>query len=154
MNTIIYILKLQNNKYYVGKTTNFEKRKIQHINGTASYWTKKYKIISVEKIIPNSSIFDEDRYTKEYMNKYGIDNVRGGAYVRINLDNYQKQLLQKELWNANDLCIKCGSKTHFIKNCYEKDTIIKSNTSFCDTVTNFFKDLLYAPTINRHSTLF
>ena len=65
--TNIYILKLQKGKYYVGKTNNLEKRKQQHINGTACAWTKKYKPISVEKIIPNASDFDEDKYTKEYL---------------------------------------------------------------------------------------
>ena len=38
--TNIYILKLQQGKYYVGKTDNLEKRKQQHINGTACSWTK------------------------------------------------------------------------------------------------------------------
>jgi predicted GIY-YIG superfamily endonuclease len=36
--TNIYILKLQGGKYYVGKTNNIERRKQEHINGTASTW--------------------------------------------------------------------------------------------------------------------
>ena len=40
MTTNIYILKLENNKYYVGKTDNLEQRKQQHLNGSASSWTK------------------------------------------------------------------------------------------------------------------
>ena len=67
MTTNIYILKLENNKYYVGKTDNLEKRKQAHLNGTASSWTKKYKPLSVDKIIQNASPFDEDKYTIEYM---------------------------------------------------------------------------------------
>lgn len=45
----IYILKLKNNKYYIGKTLNVENRFHQHINGTGSSWTKKYKPISIIK---------------------------------------------------------------------------------------------------------
>ena len=120
--TNIYILKLQNGKYYVGKTDNIEKRKQQHMNGTASTWTKKYKLISVEQIIPNASDFDEDKYTKEYMHKFGINNVRGGTYVTEELDEIQQYSLQKEIWGAKNLCTQCGRSGHFVKNCnYERD---------------------------------
>ncbi len=123
--TTIYILFLEDNKYYVGRTQNFEQRKIQHINGTATSWTKKYKYISTVRIIENSNIFDEDRYTKEYMSIYGIDNVRGGSYITIILDNNQKKLLQTEFWNASNVCTRCGRDSHFIKDCYAKVDINK-----------------------------
>lgn len=115
--TNIYILKLEGAKYYVGKTNDLERRKQEHINGTASTWTKKYKPISVDQIIKNTSPFDEDKYVKEYMNKYGIDNVRGGTYVTEELDEVSKYQLQKELWATNDCCTQCGRKGHFVKNC-------------------------------------
>jgi predicted GIY-YIG superfamily endonuclease len=67
--TNIYILKLQGGRYYIGKSDNVSKRYEQHLNGSGSSWTKKYKPISVDKIIPNASPFDEDKYTKEYMSK-------------------------------------------------------------------------------------
>ena len=137
--TTIYILFLEDKKYYVGRTQNFEQRKIQHINGTATSWTKKYKYISTERIIENSNIFDEDRYTKEYMSIYGIDNVRGGSYITIILDNNQKKLLQTEFWNASNVCIRCGRDSHFIKDCYAKVDI--NNVKLIDilptpTITN------------------
>jgi hypothetical protein len=120
--TNIYILKLQHGKYYVGKTDNIEKRKQQHINGTACSWTKKYKPISVEQIIPNASDFDEDKYTKIYMDKHGIDNVRGGSYVTEELDEVQQYTIQKEIWSAKGLCNQCGRNGHFVKSCnYDKD---------------------------------
>ena len=39
----IYILRLTNNKFYVGKTYNIFIRYKQHLNGNGSFWTKKYK---------------------------------------------------------------------------------------------------------------
>lgn len=57
------------------------------------------------------------------MNLYGIDNVRGGTYVTKNLDDVSRKFLQKELWMANDLCIRCGRNSHFVQNCYAKTTI-------------------------------
>jgi len=119
--TNIYILRLEGGRYYIGKSNNLEKRIQQHLNGTASAWTRKYKPICVEKIIPNASVFDEDKYTKEYMSKYSIDKVRGGSYVKIELDNFQKESLRREICGAKDLCVKCGKSDHFIKDCYSKN---------------------------------
>ena len=39
----IYLLKLKDNKYYVGKTLNLHFRLEQHFNKDGSNWTKKYK---------------------------------------------------------------------------------------------------------------
>jgi len=116
--TNIYILKLQGGRYYIGKSDNVSKRYEQHLNGSGSSWTKKYKPISVDKIIPNASPFDEDKYTKEYMSKYGMDKVRGGSYVNVELDDFQKQSINTEIWGAKDLCTQCGRAGHFVKDCY------------------------------------
>jgi cellular nucleic acid-binding protein len=101
-NLFIYILRLESNKYYIGKTKDLFVRFDAHRNGTASTWTKKYKPLFVERVIERASIFDEDKYTKEYMNKYGIDNVRGGAYVMEILPEEQINLLLREITFAND----------------------------------------------------
>lgn len=121
--TNIYILKLKNNKYYIGKTNDVNKRFQQHVSGTGSSWTSTHEPIKILKVIENASQFDEDKYVKEYMNKYGIDNVRGGAYVSNELDEVQKYSLQKEIWGANDLCTQCGRKGHFVKDCYAKKDV-------------------------------
>ena len=65
----VYVLELENKKYYVGKTTNFDERFKQHKNGVGSFWTKKYKPIKVVEIVKNVSNFDEDKYVKIYMAK-------------------------------------------------------------------------------------
>ena len=120
MSTNIYILKLQGGKYYVGKSENPMKRYQEHLSGKGSAWTKKYKPISIEKVIEKASHFDEDKYTKEYMSKYGIENVRGGAYVSMELDENQKDSLIREILGATDCCTRCGKKGHFVKNCRVK----------------------------------
>jgi len=122
-NTNIYILKLKGGNYYVGKTHNVEKRFKEHTSGYGSAWTKKYKPISIDKIIKNASKYDEDRYVKEYMEKYGIDKVRGGAYSCVELDEEQICSLSQEIISANDLCSRCLRKGHFIKDCYAKNDI-------------------------------
>ena len=118
MTTNIYILKLEKGFYYVGKSDNVEKRYKQHLTGYGSSITKKYKPIQIEKIFENSSPFDEDKFVKEYMDKYGIDKVRGGTYINEILTDNQISNLKKELWGAKDLCTKCDRNTHWIKDCY------------------------------------
>ena len=96
MTTTIYILKLNDNKYYIGKTNRTVNNRYQeHLDGTGSYWTKKYKPLSVIKQIENSSPYDEDRYVKEYMAIYGIDNVRGGSYNQDELTCETIRFLRK-----------------------------------------------------------
>jgi len=117
MSTNIYILKLTLNKFYVGKSKYPEKRFLEHLNGEGSAWTTKYEPLEILKVIPNASSFDEDRYVKEYMALYGIDNVRGGSYVKETLEEIEKYTIKKEIWSSNDCCLKCGRKDHFVKDC-------------------------------------
>lgn len=114
----IYILKLKEGKYYIGKTKNIEKRWNEHLSGEGSVWTKKYKPTFLMKIIVSTSYFDEDKYVKEYMAKYGIENVRGGTYSNIVLDDNSILVLEKEIRHSQNLCTRCGRNTHFIKDCY------------------------------------
>ena len=121
--TNIYILKLLGGRYYVGKSENVMKRYGEHLNGSGSAYTRKYTPISLHKTIENASAFDEDRYVKEYMAKYGIEKVRGGSYSTIDLDELQMYALNMEMRGAKDLCSRCGNKGHFIKDCYTKKDV-------------------------------
>lgn len=122
MTTHIYVLKLEQNKFYVGKTENLKKRYQQHLDGSGSAWTKKYKPISLDHVVPDTSPFEEDRYVKEYMSKYGMDNVRGGAYTSIDLTEEQEDMLRKELRSTTDKCLNCGKSGHFANQCKRKSS--------------------------------
>ena len=113
----IYILLLQKNKYYVGKTTRPKFRLIEHFNSGGSAWTKKYKPVKILQILPNCDDYDEDKYTKIYMDKHGINNVRGGSYSKIQLDKTTVAHLTRMSNGANDKCFDCGKKGHFAKYC-------------------------------------
>ena len=114
----IYKLRLRAGKYYIGKTKNVDKRWAEHIAGCGSGWTKKYPPVSLVKSVVSTSQFDEDRYVKEYMEKYGIENVRGGTYSNVVLDANCIAVLEKEIRHSNNLCVRCGRGTHFVKDCY------------------------------------
>lgn len=133
MSTNIYILKLQGNHYYVGKSENPQRRFQEHLKGSGSAWTKKYKPLCIQETIPNQTDFDEDKYVKMYMSKYGIENVRGGAYTSIDLSEEQEQNLRHELRAATDKCLNCGKPGHFAKNCKRKTSF----TATCHCGTSF-----------------
>lgn len=142
----IYILELDCNKYYVGKTTNPDIRLADHYNSNGSYWTTIYKPVKVLDIIPNCDNYDEDKYTIKYMKKYGIDNVRGGSFCTVVLSEETISVLKLMLKSASDLCYGCGSDKHFVsccdqklgeeqKNIFEKSESPKSSKS-CDVENN------------------
>ena len=118
--TNIYVLRLEGGRYYVGKSENVLERYQRHLDGKGAVWTKKYAPIALEKTISNVSVFEEDKITKEYMAKYGIDNVRGGSYVETELSQFHLDALNMEIWAAKGCCTRCGRGSHFAKDCYAK----------------------------------
>lgn len=119
----IYILQLKHGKYYVGKTSDPVRRLQEHVSGKGSEWTRLHPPVKMIRTIPGASSFDEDRYVKEYMMKYGVDNVRGGSYSNPELDEVQECALQQEIRGATDCCMRCGRKGHFTKSCYAKTDV-------------------------------
>lgn len=119
----IYILKLQQNKWYIGKTNNPKFRLDQHFNRNGSAWTKKYPPLDITEFIPNCTGFDEDKYTIIYMSMYGVANVRGGSFCQLDLSDDIANIINRMIWGATDKCVKCGSMYHFVKDCLIKNNI-------------------------------
>ncbi len=113
----IYILQLEQGKYYVGKTINPSFRLDSHFNSNGSAWTKLYKPIKMIELIPNCDDYDEDKYTRMFMDKHGIDNVRGGSFVSVELEQSTITHLTQMKNGTNDKCFTCGESGHFAKDC-------------------------------------
>lgn len=83
----LYVLELQNGKYYVGITNNPERRFHEHRNcKTYSFISKNLPIINIEKRLLKTSDRNrakqlETEKTIELIKRYGIANVSGGKIL-------------------------------------------------------------------------
>jgi len=136
----IYILQLEQGKYYIGKTTQPSFRIENHFQGNGSSWTKKYNPIHVLEMIPNCDSYDEDKHTIRYMEKYGIQNVRGGSFCEIKLSDVNISTLHQMIQGATDKCYICGKCDHFARDCKRtvKEKIVVNGNEKCDCPTSFF----------------
>lgn len=125
---IIYVLKLEEDCFYVGKTNNLDARLETHKLGNGSAWTYKHNVIELHKTFkPPSDVdadFYEDMIVKMYMRKYGIQKVRGGSYSQLYLSQEKIRLITQEIYGATDKCFRCGGD-HFVKDCLETKTSIE-----------------------------
>ena len=142
-----YILELSDNKYYVGESTDVERRIWLHENKNGSAWTKKYNVI--RSIIPENQKeldFSELIQTLLMMKEHGIDNVRGSLFTNpFHLSKYEKVMAAQLYCDLHSLCRKCGGKGHFITQC--------KNTSVEDWVQQFGGKLQFEETNERRECL-
>ena len=127
--TTIYILELNNDKFYVGKTTNTNLRIQQHFSASGSAWTRKYKPVRIIDQFIEKDTFDEDKHTLQYMCKYGIDNVRGGSFCQVVLTKETQSIIEKMIHSRTDTCYECGETGHYINQCKARNNACQSPTS-------------------------
>ncbi|AYV76541.1 MAG: putative endonuclease [Terrestrivirus sp.] len=113
----IYVLQLEENKYYIGKTHDPKFRLETHFDSKGSAWTKKYKPVNIHAVIPDCDDYDEDKYVLKYMSEKGIDNVRGGSFSQIQLNSENESTIKKMINSSDDKCHNCGETGHFMNKC-------------------------------------
>jgi predicted GIY-YIG superfamily endonuclease len=139
---IIYALKLEKGKYYVGKTDRFEGAEMrfhEHLFGRGCEWTRMYKPISIIETYEHYSTFEEDVLTKKYMLKYGIENVRGGSYTKIDLEEWQVKSLEHEFKSVNDNCGK-GQYSEYLSK-FETEKTIEEEITRLENVRTKIRQL-------------
>lgn len=122
--TYLYVLDLAHGCLYVGVTTCPARRLRQHREGGAdgAAWTRLHpplpgRDFRVLRPVEGSPGLDEDKETKEWMRRYGIDKVRGGAYAAPTLTAAQVDTLKHEMNHADGNCLRCGRPGHMARAC-------------------------------------
>ncbi len=98
----IYVLKLVEDRYYVGRTINIFRRIQEHFTGVGSIYTKKYKPLKVVEVEEETTTDDERKMTFKYVEKYGWGSVRGSYWCSLeikrwpNLKSYEKMKSQRD----------------------------------------------------------
>ena len=88
-NRCIYCLRLEKGYFYIGQTTNLERRFSIHMSGKGATWTKIHKPIDIietiyiEGITESDAVDQEDAMTFRYADKHGQNKVRGGRHCRV-----------------------------------------------------------------------
>lgn len=156
MNISIYVLKLEEDKFYVGQAKNIKSRFVQHLKGKlSSNWTRKYKPIEIIDIIEtefteiSQAISKENEVTVEYMKKYGWKNVRGGDYCSLNEERLRFLLsantnLGNELLpiiNATNYDLSVNKYVFFVLELEEDNYFVGKTTNLKLAVLNEYNGL-------------
>ena len=115
----VYVLKLENDRYYVGKSISPDSRIQNHFKGKGSAWTRIHKPIqTLEPITYPQKDFWELSETIKLMSIYGVDNVRGSLSTKTSdLTLYEKVMAAQLYCELNNLYRKCGESDHYINQC-------------------------------------
>ena len=106
----VYLLKLENGKYFVGYCKSLKNIDSQ-LEKKGLKWIKTNKFVKIMKVYNNCDKYDVDKYTKKFMEVYGIDNVRGGSYYQMKLEKQVKDQILKEFTIEDDELYQEGDDT-------------------------------------------
>ena len=122
----IYVLKLKGGKYYVGKTDHTFQRFNQHQTGSGAKWTQKHKVVDLFTFHHGMRSADENKITIQMMKKYGVKNVRGGSWTKVNMSANEIQRLEERInrrrpkKKKRKSCSRCGRTSHTVSSCYAR----------------------------------
>ncbi|MDE0954595.1 MAG: GIY-YIG nuclease family protein [Candidatus Poseidoniales archaeon] len=123
----IYVLKLKSGKYYVGKTNHTFQRFNQHQTGSGAKWTKTYPVVDLFAFHHAMKDSDENKITVQMMKKYGVKNVRGGSWTKVNMTQNEINKLESKINKRRTVkrrksksCSRCGRSSHTISSCYAR----------------------------------
>ncbi len=119
----VYVLKLgSKNKYYVGYSSELNKRLDSHIKGLGAEFTKKHGVERLVALIecndPGRAKELESIITEFYMRVYGKNNVRGAGYTDSTISDENEGIissaeipLEETVEKETDKpynCVECG----------------------------------------------
>lgn len=93
----VYVLELEGGKYYVGTTGQMDVCYEHHNIGDHNEFTRTFHPVRILSKKPCVSKYDELNTVLEYMEKYGVANVRGATYQFVKMSAPEAIELNKTL---------------------------------------------------------
>jgi predicted GIY-YIG superfamily endonuclease len=118
----IYVLALEGNKFYVGRSKDPSIRIGDHMDGVGkgARWTEIYKPIHIIEVCEMHDDFDEDHKTLKLMREHGIESVRGGSFCSVNLRKEDNAIINKMIQGSENKCYQCNESGHYADKCPNK----------------------------------
>jgi hypothetical protein len=122
----VYVLECEGSTIYVGSSKNCTKRFEQHKRGDGASWTRLHKPLFMRAPFTDSRHYVYNRFACRERDEFyacvyflgGPQNVRGWAYVQLQLSEREEQHLIREVCAHFDLCWKCGNSSHKHSACF------------------------------------
>jgi predicted GIY-YIG superfamily endonuclease len=107
---MVYVLELEDDCWYVGITHNLNMRYAQHLSGDGALWTKMHRPKRIYDVYVEDATFKlENEVTRKFIEVYGEDKVRGGAWCQKTVKGKHMTGEQfVECVNALGLSLKTG----------------------------------------------
>lgn len=140
--TVVYLLTLENGKYYVGITfrARYSTRMYEHEHALVGY-TRTNPVISHEILceVDSRCTLLERTYTLYAMEKFGVNNVRGSIWCKnLGLADYQ-QILQDYI-DQNELCRYCRGQAFYLcsrlGHTFQPCRFVQELTDYIDTYSH------------------
>tara|TARA_B100001750_G_C15275664_1_gene479833 strand:- start:44 stop:622 length:579 start_codon:yes stop_codon:yes gene_type:complete len=125
---VVYILRLEQGKWYVGWTNRNIERIWEHVEGDGAKWTQRYPPVEGREVFymqDGHKPPDENRITLETMKKHGIRNVRGGDWCMVKMRKKTYRELEALIGKpkSGEKCGRCGRSGHARSKCYATTTV-------------------------------
>jgi hypothetical protein len=95
MTTNIYILKLEEDKYYIGKSNDVLGEYNEHLAGRRCKWTQLYSPKFLIKTIINVSPEEIYKIFNDYIVNYGIHKVRSDILQEVELNPLSIEIMRR-----------------------------------------------------------
>ena len=117
----VYVLELAQGRVYVGRTSNWRRRLMQHFTGHGSAFTQAFPptgtlLPRLGHVTGCAEAAERDE-TLRYMYLRGIQVVRGWKYTRVTMSEDEHADAEENIRELFDLCRRCGCPGHFISQC-------------------------------------
>ena len=130
--TFLYVLRLVEDKYYVGRTEDVTARLERHRRGGATNWTTRFPPLPGHDALyfwkPLLSDEEEDAVVESLMferyKRHGFDVVRGGTFFHRILPEHRRRALVDKFRVRDERCFVCGDESHASKNCPERRSAV------------------------------